>query len=215
MATGIRATVEFTGAGHCPMLDRSKAEGVTVDAATSNVGSADRAGRVTDFSVTGDLGADGDLRGLFSGGASSWYRLEHGAGVNCPCECLGQLGIPVVRYVARAATLTLVFFASDYEELKEAIAELRERYPDANIKRFVRSPTGEHPGDSLFVDRSKLTARQLEVLRTAHDMGYFEWPRRANATEVAAALEINPSTFSEHLATAQRKLFEDVLELGR
>jgi predicted DNA binding protein len=49
------------------------------------------------------------------------------------------------------------------------------------------------------------------VLETAHEMGYFERPRRANGTEVAAALDIDPSTFSEHLAAAQRKLLRDVL----
>jgi predicted DNA binding protein len=42
-------------------------------------------------------------------------------------------------------------------------------------------------------------------------MGYFGRPREANATEVAAELGINPATFSEHLATAQAKLLEDVL----
>lgn len=42
-------------------------------------------------------------------------------------------------------------------------------------------------------------------------MGYFERPRRANATEVADVLDINPSTFSEHLAAAESKLIEDVL----
>ena len=68
--------------------------------------------------------------------------------------------------------------------------------------------------DVVFVDRGKLTDRQHEVLRTAYDMGYFERPRGANATEVAASLDINPSTFTEHLLSAQRKLLGDVLEDG-
>ncbi|MFW6000412.1 MAG: helix-turn-helix domain-containing protein, partial [Halorubrum sp.] len=56
-----------------------------------------------------------------------------------------------------------------------------------------------------------LTDRQCEVLRTAYRMGYFERPRDANASEVADALDISPSTFAEHLATAQRKLLEEAL----
>lgn len=61
------------------------------------------------------------------------------------------------------------------------------------------------------VDRDKLTDRQLEVIETAYDMGYYEYPRGANASEVAEALDICPSTLAEHLAAAQTKLLEDVL----
>jgi len=43
-------------------------------------------------------------------------------------------------------------------------------------------------------------------------MGYFERPKRANATEIAADLGIAQSTFTEHLMAAQRKLLRDVLE---
>jgi predicted DNA binding protein len=92
------------------------------------------------------------------------------------------------------------------------IGELRDRYPDLDIKRFVRSPGRERTADGVYVDRSRLTERQQTVLRKAFDMGYFERPRRANASEVAAQLDINPSTFSEHMVTAQHKLLEMVLD---
>jgi len=36
--------------------------------------------------------------------------------------------------------------------------------------------------------------------------------RAANATEVAAALDISPSTFAEHLAAAQSKVLDSLLE---
>jgi predicted DNA binding protein len=41
-------------------------------------------------------------------------------------------------------------------------------------------------------------------------MGYFERPECANATEVAAELDINRATFAEHLSAAHRKLLKDV-----
>ena len=63
----------------------------------------------------------------------------------------------------------------------------------------------------MFVDRGRLTDRQREVLQTAYDMGYFDHPKRANASEVAAALDISPSTFTEHLAVAQQKILEAIL----
>jgi hypothetical protein len=43
-------------------------------------------------------------------------------------------------------------------------------------------------------------------------MGYFEHPRTANAGEVADELDISRSTFAEHLAAAQSKLLDAVLD---
>ncbi|QLH77368.1 helix-turn-helix domain-containing protein [Halosimplex rubrum] len=52
----------------------------------------------------------------------------------------------------------------------------------------------------------ELTDGQLEVLVTAYRTGYFERPRETTGAEVAADLDISPSTFSQHLRAAQRKL---------
>ena len=64
----------------------------------------------------------------------------------------------------------------------------------------------------MIVDRGVLTDRQRDVLGTAYELGYFERPRETNAEAVAAALSIAPSTLAEHLAVAQSKLTEAVLE---
>jgi hypothetical protein len=64
----------------------------------------------------------------------------------------------------------------------------------------------------VFVDRAALTDRQREVVTTAHQLGYFERPRDANATEVAEHLDISRATFAEHLAAAQSKLLDAVLD---
>ncbi|WP_436926694.1 helix-turn-helix domain-containing protein [Halosimplex amylolyticum] len=52
----------------------------------------------------------------------------------------------------------------------------------------------------------RLTDRQREVLVTAYRSGYFQRPRERTGAEVAAQLGISPSTFSQHLRAAQRKL---------
>jgi predicted DNA binding protein len=56
-----------------------------------------------------------------------------------------------------------------------------------------------------------LTDRQREVLTVAYGMGSFEHPHEANAEAVAAALDVTPSTFAEHLAAAQSKLVDSIL----
>lgn len=214
MATGIRATVEFTRSDICPIVELSAAGDTTIDSVAANVCPSESTDSVTEFSVETDVDVDIDeeLLPVFSHGAKQRYRLVHDDGVTCPCECLGEFGCSVGRYVAQEGTLTLVFHAPDYEQLRDIVGELREQFPDVDIKRFVRSPSEEQsPRVTVPVDRSKLTARQLEVLETAYEMGYFERPREANATEIAAELDINPSTFREHLAAAESKLLDDFL----
>jgi predicted DNA binding protein len=107
--------------------------------------------------------------------------------------------------------LTIVFHATDYDQLRGIIGELRDQFPGVDINRFVQSPSGEQAEDNVFVNRSRLTHRQLEILETAYQRGYFDRPRQSNATEIAAELDINPSTFREHLTAAESKILEDLL----
>lgn len=62
-----------------------------------------------------------------------------------------------------------------------------------------------------------LTERQQEVLQTAFEMGYYEWPRDCTGQDVADEFDITSATFSEHLFAAERKLlaftFEDSNEV--
>lgn len=58
---------------------------------------------------------------------------------------------------------------------------------------------------------SKLTARQHEVVEQAFEQGYFDWPRRHTAEEIARTLDIDHSTFLEHVRKAQRKILSTAL----
>ncbi|GAB3041792.1 hypothetical protein GCM10025298_34360 [Natronobiforma cellulositropha] len=57
-----------------------------------------------------------------------------------------------------------------------------------------------------------LTERQLEVVRVAFELGYYETPRRADHEAVAAALECSTSTVSEHLRKAEARLVAALFE---
>lgn len=211
MPPGILAEVEFATPSICPIVELSAAAETRIDSVSTNVCPSDCEMSVTDFSMDSDGDFEVDLTPIFSHGSSNRYRLTLDDDVDCPCKCLGQFGCPVARYVAQGGILTMVFYAADYDQLQEVIAELRDQYPEMDIKRFVQSPTGEQTQDSVVVDRSKLTRRQLKILETAYEKGYFDRPRRSNATEIAAELDINPSTFREHLTAAESKILKDIL----
>ncbi|WP_249038744.1 helix-turn-helix domain-containing protein [Haloterrigena salifodinae] len=57
-----------------------------------------------------------------------------------------------------------------------------------------------------------LTDRQREVFLTAYMNGFYDWPRKHEASELAAKLEIAPATFSQHLRAAEGKIFSSLLD---
>ncbi|MFB6253466.1 MAG: helix-turn-helix domain-containing protein [Halobacteriaceae archaeon] len=212
MPEGIRATIEFESSDVCPITTVANTVESPIESMDASVTTDEANYNVTEFTVKSATDEELDMTPVFAYNSTYRYRLAHEGNISCPCECLGKFACPIARYVATEDKLTIVFHAADYEELREIINELRERFPSINIKRFIRSTATEQTRDSVLVDRSKLTSRQCEILETAYDMGYFDRPRKANASEIANELDINPSTFREHLAAAQTKLFGDLLK---
>jgi hypothetical protein len=69
------------------------------------------------------------------------------------------------------------------------------------LRRLTRDGDERRDGEG-----DSLTDRQREAIRTAHEMGYFEIPRRAALEDVAAELGISASSLSERLRRAQSHL---------
>ena len=104
--------------------------------------------------------------------------------------------------------MTIVFHAIDFEELQTVMNDLQTRFPAMEVKRLLRNPKEHRPKDYTLIDLGALTSRQLQMLETAYEAGYFERPRQANATEIAAQFDIDPSTFREHVNVAISKMLD-------
>ena len=84
---------------------------------------------------------------------------------------------------------------------------LTDRWPDARLSVIWHSaPTGP---EDRFSD--VLTDKQLEALRTALRMGFFDRPQRATANDIADLLDVSRSTFLHHLRGAEATLLGRVL----
>jgi hypothetical protein len=206
--TGIRAELRVEDPAPCPVAaasrDAGDVESVSRTAATD--------GRVVEeFVADGEVDAD-DCEELFACGDRAVYRVSRDAGVECVCERLGSHDCPVRDVRAADGSLVVAVHARDVDAVREMVADLRDRFEGVSVRRLVQSDDGSAGvSDPVVVDRATLTARQREVLQTAHRMGYFARPRGANATAVAAALGVSVATFAEHLAAAQSKVIDSVL----
>lgn len=212
MSGGIRATVAFENPGDCPIAALSQSATGRIEQVSTSIALPAGDGSVTEFLARDADPERSDIREVFDYGHATLYRTDHDGEASCPCEVLGQHDCPIHRYLVEDGTLTLVFHVEEFERVQTLMVDLRNRFSPVDVQRLLQPPLEGTPEDRVFINRGKLTGRQREVLETAYEMGYFERPKQANATEVADQLDIAQSTFTEHLMAAQRKLLEDILD---
>ena len=61
-------------------------------------------------------------------------------------------------------------------------------------------------------DIETLTERQKEVIRTAFELGYYDFPRKITLTQLSEKLNMSPSALSELLRTAHKKIVPHALD---
>lgn len=87
--------------------------------------------------------------------------------------------------------------------LGRALADIPDRV-DLTIERI-----GAYPEDGSDVT-AVLTDRQREILDVATDLGYYEVPREATHRDIAAAVDLDPGTVSEHMQKIEARVFNSV-----
>ncbi|MDZ7849963.1 MAG: helix-turn-helix domain-containing protein [Halodesulfurarchaeum sp.] len=207
MPSGIRAELAFEDPDACRIAGFLDGD---ADAASVSWSVAPETGQITEeFAVEGDHDVEGASE-VFSYGNRSIYRFQRGHNGCCPCETVQDFDVPVRDIHTVDGSLHLAIHVEDMDELRRIVAGVRLEFPEVRIVRLVHArEAGED--DLVLVDRGELTARQREVLETAHELGYFDHPKGANAGQVAEELGITTSTFTEHLAAAQSKLLTAIL----
>lgn len=205
MTDGILATVAVRDPSACPVATLSEGEAVK-----SVSQGAVRDGQVpVEVTTAGSVPAEHQIgEQVFEYESEAVYRLERTVGAGCACERIEQHGCPVREMSAHDGELLVTFIADDIETLRAVVEDLREREPSVSVRCLKRSSTDQTERETMFIDREAFTERQREVLEIAHEMGYFDHPKRSNATEVATELDIATSTLAEHLAAAETKLMD-------
>ncbi|WP_435077904.1 bacterio-opsin activator domain-containing protein [Halococcus sp. AFM35] len=105
---------------------------------------------------------------------------------------------------------------------------LVEVAPETDVRAVVDAFERSHPGSELLskhtVERSlddanarrsveeRLTDKQRAALRAAYFAGYYDWPRRSTAEDIAASMGVSSPTLHNHLRKAQQKLLVGFLD---
>ena len=203
--SGVRAELVFDTPESCPVATASeKTDGPVTE--ISWTGGDEK-------TVTEQFSADDGLEAfesVFDYGARAIYEFDRERDGTCICEYIEATVGPVCETYARDGDLHVTLHAGDMTDLREHLQEFRRRFGGVRIEYLISGRRNDDDAEIIPVDVRRLTDRQREVLRTAYEMGYFEYPRGANASEVAEALDIRPSTFTEHLNAAQSKVLDEL-----
>ncbi|SDR35587.1 helix-turn-helix domain-containing protein [Natronobacterium texcoconense] len=231
--TGFRATVVVRDPADCPVASISATTEESIDSVTrtrasprspSGDGNEPNPDRddviVEEFEISAnasledlepdELGTDLEMTAVQANEREERYRFERDGTGSCACEVVEETGTPISSVRAQNGALLLSFHTLNLDDISAIVADLREQFDGVLVEDLTKDE--ETSGDPVIVDREELTDRQQEILQTAHEMGYFDYPKGANATDVAEELGVARSTFTEHLAAAQTKLLDTIVE---
>lgn len=138
-------------------------------------------------------------------------RCELVVASRTPEEVLAEHGARFERTVVESGTATVSVTIPDDGALATVREAVGVEFDDASVSTVWTGQSDSRPRtvDEALAD---LTDRQLEVLRHAFDVGYFERPRGASATELADHFGLARATLTQHLRAAQRKLLGSMFD---
>jgi hypothetical protein len=117
-------------------------------------------------------------------------RASNDAAIIClECPLNSEVQPASWRFIARKAS-----------DLRQILASMERE----GIKTRVEDIAPLEP-------KPALTGRQKEIMATAVAQGYFEFPRKISLTELSKLVGIKPSTLSEILRGAERRIMANAL----
>ncbi len=94
------------------------------------------------------------------------------------------------------------FIARRTSDLRQIMTKLGREGVEARIEDV--SPLDQ---------KATLTGRQKEIMATAMARGYFDFPRKISLTGLSQLVGVKPSTLSEILRSAERRIMQNAVEV--
>jgi len=140
-------------------------------------------------------------------GDTRMYRIQLAPATIFVSPTLSELGIHVVNSESADRGWRFRLETGDRDHLGALWDYCRET--DIQFRLEVLQSSGAQPMDERIWLKAALTDRQQQVARVATRMGYYE-KGGASANDVAAELNIAPSTLSTHLRRINATIFNSL-----
>ncbi|GCF12924.1 hypothetical protein Harman_08590 [Haloarcula mannanilytica] len=120
-----------------------------------------------------------------------------------PLDTLADYGGAVTRAVAADGDLRFSAELAPDVDIRAVVEAIRETAPGTELrsKQYVDQPVSTATDFQTRI-RDGLTPKQAAALKTAYARGYYDWPRKSSAEDLAAALDISAPTLHYRLRKA-------------
>jgi DNA-binding MarR family transcriptional regulator len=129
-----------------------------------------------------------------------------------PVNSIVSVGGTVGEYSVEGGVGRMVVEVAPETDVRATVDAFERAHPGSEL---LSKHTVERSVDDASVRRSvgeRLTDKQRAALRAAYFAGYYEWPRRSTAEEIAASMGVSSPTLHNHLRKAQQKLLVGFLD---
>ena len=120
-----------------------------------------------------------------------------------PLDTLADYGGAVTRAVAADGDLRFAAEMAPDVDVRAVVEAVRETAPGTELrsKQYVDRPVSTATDFQTQI-RDRLTPKQAAALKTAYARGYYDWPRKSSAEELAETLDISAPTLHYRLRKA-------------
>ena len=128
-----------------------------------------------------------------------------------PEQLLGANGAQVEHTTVTDGGVTMSVSVDSHSAVSVLTSALNTAYDSVTLSSPWNQPEDV---DTARLDDPlhTLTQKQLEVLKYAYFDGYFEQPRNVSSVELSEKFGLARSTMTQHMRTAQQKVFEHLFE---
>ncbi|WP_181686567.1 bacterio-opsin activator domain-containing protein [Halorhabdus salina] len=128
-------------------------------------------------------------------------------------DALASYGADVETISIDNESVRVRFTVATEQNGRAIVEELETAYDVVELIAYHESEDAdETPRSFAAAVEAELTDRQLTALKKAYTSGFFEWPRQCEGEDLAESMDVVPSTYYQHLRTAEKKLMRAFFE---
>ncbi len=138
-------------------------------------------------------------------------RCEIYTTARTPEDVVAAHGAQVREITSTAGTVNISLSVANHGVVSSLTDVLRAEYANLTLTTLWNGHDHQPPSTSTDLV-AQLTEKQANVLRHAYFAGYFAQPRDISSTSLAERFDISRPTMTQHMRTAQQKLFKQLFE---